>query len=63
MEVMGWLLLCLLLCFSAEVCGSDDVKQLREIARQLFLDEAAGVTVSGVSSGGYMAAQMHIAFR
>jgi hypothetical protein len=43
--------------------GSDTPPlQLAAVAATLRLDPAA-VTVSGLSSGGYMAVQMHVAFR
>ena len=44
--------------------GSDNstVVLLSEIAATLQLNHS-GITVSGLSSGGYMAVQMHVAFR
>ena len=43
--------------------SSSGLVLLADIAPTLKLDAAAGVTVSGLSSGGYMAVQMHVAFR
>lgn len=49
--------LALLLC----VAGSDAIKEAPKIS-QLSAYNVSSITVSGISSGAYMAVQMHIAY-
>jgi len=57
----GWRTAAVLGLFAVAACGGDGARQMRETGLTALPIDPATVTVSGLSAGGYMAVQFHVA--